>query len=172
MSAPSRSAPPVAAPGEDAQLSEFLSEPVERPSAPVERQGAPLAWQRELDVAIADIESRLSHPRRRATDVQPTLPQLGQPEITSETIDEIAWRVAELLRQEGAAPKAGEAVAAAIAQTVSEPGPGAGSPFPTERERMRGGVAISLRIRRPFFRWPFRRRRKRAMITFSDYRIT
>jgi hypothetical protein len=172
MSAPSRVAPAVSAPGENAKRSEFLSEPKERPSAPVERRGEPLPWQSELDVAIADIDSRLSHPRRRATDVQPTLPQLGQPDITSETIDEIAWRVAELLRQEGAAPKGGEAVAAAIAQTVAAPAPVIDNPFPTERDLMPGGIAISLRIRRPFFRWPFRRRRKRAMITFSDYRVT
>ena len=165
MSAPSRTAPGQVTPSEDAQLSEFAREP----AAP--QPGAPLAWQRELDVAIADIDSRLSHPRRRATDVQPTLPQLGQPEITSETIDEIAWRVAELLRQEGTAPK-GEAVAAAIAQTVAADIPGAGRALPPEPEGMPGGIAISLRIRRPFFRWPFRRRRKRAMITFSDYRVT
>ena len=164
MSAPSRTARELYSSGEDAQLSEFVSE---RPARP----GEPLAWQRELDVAIADIDSRLSHPRRRATDVQPTLPQLGQAEITSETIDEIAWRVSELLRKDGTAPKGGDAVAAAIAQAVATPTPSASNPLPPEPERMPGGIAISLRIRRPFFRWPFRRRRKR-MITFSDYRIT
>jgi hypothetical protein len=166
MSAPSRTAPGANRRSEDAQLSEFASEAAEA------AKGEPLAWQRELDVAIADIDSRLSHPRRRATDVQPTLPQLGQPEITSETIDEIAWRVAEMLRRDGADPKGGEAVAAAIAQTVATPSP-AGNPLPPAgRDQMPGGIAISLRIRRPFFRWPFRRRRKRAMITFSDYRVT
>ena len=131
-----------------------------------------MAWQRELDVAIADIDSRLSHPRRRATDVQPTLPQLGQPEITSETIDEIAWRVSELLRKDGGTPFRADAVAAAISQSVAAPTPGASQPYPAERERMPDGIAVSLRIRRPFFRWPFRRRRKQAMITFSDYRVT
>ena len=35
----------------------------------VNSMGEPLEWQRELDVAIADIDSRLTHPRRRATDV-------------------------------------------------------------------------------------------------------
>src|SRR5262245_34350019 len=108
MSAPSRATPVVSTTSEDAQLREFASEAQMSP-------GEPLAWQRELDVAIADIDSRLSHPRRRATDVQPTLPQLGEPEISTETIDEIAWRVAELLRKDGAGvPYRGDAVAAAI----------------------------------------------------------
>jgi hypothetical protein len=167
MSAPSRTPREVVMSSEDAQLSEFASEPAEPP------RGQPLAWQRELDVAIEDIDSRLSHPRRRATDVQPTLPQLGQPEITTETIDEIAWRVAQLLRQDAdAVPARGDAVAAAISQTIAAPTPPAAAPYPAARERMPGGIAVSIRVRRPFFRWPFRRRRKRAMITFADSRIT
>jgi hypothetical protein len=166
MSAPSRTAPRAAIPSEDAQLSEFASEAHGRP-------GEPLAWQSELDVAIADIDSRLSHPRRRATDAQPALPQLGPTEITSETIDEIAWRVSALLRQDGSTPYRGEAVAAAIAQTVAAPQPkSAPAATHAEREPLPGGIAIAIRIRRPFFRWPFRRRRKRAMITFADHRIT
>ena len=47
---------PVVDPGEDVQFSETAGEPLE--------------WQRELDVAIADIDSRLKHPRRKATAVQ------------------------------------------------------------------------------------------------------
>ncbi len=165
MSAPWRATSAVPIPGGDAQLREFASEPVETSSEP-------LAWQRELDVAIADIDSRLSHPRRRATDAQPRLPQLGQPEINSETIDEIAWRVSQLLRREGAGPHRGEAVAAAISEAVSTAEAPGGEPSSPRRDRMPGGIAISLRIRRPFFRWPFRRRRKRAMITFADHRVT
>ena len=164
MSAPSRAASVVRIPGADAQLSEFASEPGDLTE---------LAWQRELDVAIADIDSRLSHPRRRATDVQPTLPQLGQPEITSETIDEIAWRVAQLLRKDGSTtPYRGDAVAAAISQTVAPPAPVTPPPPRPQRQRLRSGIAVAIRLRRPFFRWPFRQRRKRAMITFSDYRIS
>ena len=166
MSAPSRGASVVPIPGGDGQLSEFASEHGENLSEP-------LAWQRELDVAIADIDSRLSHPRRRATDVQPALPQLGQPEITSETIDEIAWRVAQLLRKEGRATAyRGEAVAAAISQTVAAPASETPPPARPQRPRLPGGIAMLIRLRRPFFRWPFRRRRKRAMITFADYRIS
>jgi hypothetical protein len=155
-------------PGEDAQSSETA--------------GEPLAWQRELDVAIDDIDSRLKHPRRRATDVQPTLPQLGQPEITTEIIDEIAWRVAEMLRHTGTPPVPPAAVAAAISQTVAAtPRPrverraAPPPPPPPAPKALPRGIAISIRVRKPFFRlpWPFRRRhRKQAMITFSDYRIT
>lgn len=143
-----------------------------------ENAGEPLAWQHELDVAIADIDSRLKHPRRRATDVQPALPHVGQPEITTEVIDEIAWRVAEMLRGDGTAPVQPKAVAAAISKTVSA-APRAARPAPPpplpEPKRLAHGIAMSIRIRKPFFRlpWPFRRRyKKQAMITFSDYRIT
>ena len=97
---------PVVDPGEDVQFSETAGEPLE--------------WQRELDVAIADIDSRLKHPRRKATAVQSTLPHAG-PEITSEAIDEIAWRVAELLRRNGSGPVQPGAMAEAISKTVAAP---------------------------------------------------
>ena len=164
MTGPSRMNPEVSTEGENAQLSETA--------------GEPLAWQRELDVAIADIDSRLKHPRRRVTDEQPTLPQLGQPEVTSEMIDEIAWRVADLLQREGTGPERGTTVAAAIAKTVSvAPAPPRAprshvAPPPPEPKKLSHGIALSIRIRRPLFRSPFRRHRKQAMITFSDYRIT
>jgi hypothetical protein len=54
MTAPSRTPPGGTPPGEDAQSSESA--------------GDPLDWQNELDVAIADIDSKLQHPRRRASD--------------------------------------------------------------------------------------------------------
>jgi len=152
---------PVVDPGEDAQFSETAGEPLE--------------WQRELDVAIADIDSRLKHPRRKAT-VQPTLPQVG-PEITSAAIDEIAWRVAELLRRNGSGPVQPGAMAEAISKTVAAPPKRAArAPVPLpepEPRQFSKGIVLSIRIRRPLFRWPFRRRyRKQRMITFSDYRIT
>jgi hypothetical protein len=169
MTGPRITPPGEFEPGEDAQSSESA--------------GEPLAWQNELDVAIADIDSRLRHPRRRATDVQQTLPTLAQTEITSEIIDEIAWRVAEQLRQQGTGPMQPAAVAAAISKTVAsttaapraarQPVLPPSPPPPVEPRRLPHGIAISIRIRRPFFRWPFRRRyKKQAMITFSDYRIT
>ena len=111
MAGPGRTASGVSTLGEDAQPSEEAGETLEW-------QG-PLEWQSELDVAIAEIDSRLSHPRRRATDIQPALPNLGQPEITSEMIDEIAWRVSELLRGDGGAPAKATAVAAAISRSMT-----------------------------------------------------
>ena len=167
MTGPGRTAPEDSEPGEDAQFGEAA--------------GEPLAWQGELDEAIAEIDSRLRHPRRRATDVQQTAPAAAQPELTSEILDEIAWRVAEQLRRDGTGPVQPTAVAAAISQTVkmttaSPPRaarPPVPPPAPVEPRRLPHGIAISIRIRRPFFRWPFRRRyKKQAMITFSDYRIT
>lgn len=155
MTGPSR-VPPGTPTGEIAQPSETV------------HSQQPLAWQQELDGALTDIDSRLSHPRRRATD-QPTLPQLGQPEISSEVMDEIAWRVSEMLRAKGIGVTRGEAPAAPIPQPIVP------APPPLEPiERMRRDVAIAIRVRRPLFSWPFRRRsrRRQSMITFSDYRVT
>ena len=144
---------------------------------PDETAGEPLEWQRELDVAIADIDSRLRHPRRRATDV----PSASQPGLTSEAIDEIAWRVAELLRQHGGATANAGEVASAISKTIAAKPPAAERatarpvppPMPGPR-RLPHGIAMTIRIRKPFFRlpWPFRRRKRQAMIMFSDYRIS
>ena len=157
-----RITPGVSTPGEDAQSSE--------------EAGEPLAWQRELDVAIADIDSRLKDPRRRVTD-EPAATQNTQAAVTSETIDEIARRVADLLKREGVAPAQGTAMAAAISQTVAAPAtraPKPPAPPLPEPKRLPHGIAVTIRVRKPFFRlpWPFRRRRRQAMIMFSDYRIT
>lgn len=164
MAGPNRTTPGVSTLGEDGQLSEDAGEPLE--------------WQSELDIAIAEIDSRLSHPRRRATDVQPTLPNLGQPEVTSEMIDEIAWRVSELLRGDGGPPAKAATVAAAISRSMTAQAPRLPrqpAPLPEkEPEQLPQGVALTIRLRRPFFRlpWPFRRHRRQAMITFSDYRVS
>ena len=161
MTAPGRVPSGVSSPGEDAQIDETA--------------GEALDWQHELDVAIADIDSRLKDPRRR---VEPAAPQNTQPAITSEAIDEIARRVADLLKRDGAAPAQGITMAAAISQTVAPQRTGAPqppAPLPPEPKRLPHGIAMTIRVRKPFFRlpWPFRRRRKRqAMIMFSDYRIS
>ena len=165
MTGPPRSPSGAVQPGEDAQFDETA--------------GQPLEWQSELDVAIADIDSRLKHPRRRATDVQPPA---AQPGITTETIDEIAWRVAELLRRDGGAPANAGEVASAISKTVGARPTSApvadraarqpSSP-PPEPRQLPHGVAVTIRVRKPFFRlpWPFRRRRRQALIVFSDHRV-
>ena len=159
MTGPGRTPPGGSLPGEDAQLSEAA--------------GDPLEWQSELDVAIADIDSRLKHPRRRATDLQPPA---SPPALSTEAIDEIAWRVAELLRRDGSAPARASDVASAISKTVTAPPTAAArpAPLPPEPRRLPHGIALTIRIRKPFFRlpWPFRRKRRQAMIMFSDYRIS
>lgn len=172
MTGPVHTPPGSPKPGEDAQDSETVSEP--------------LPWQGELDTAIADIDSRLSHPRRRASDVRPASTKLSQSEITSELLDEIAWRVSERLRKKGAAlppgPAMAEAISAAVGSTPqaerraaaapSRETPPPAAPRPEPRA-LPHGIAVSIRIRKPLFRfWPFQRRRRRsqAMIMFSDYR--
>jgi len=160
VAGPDRIPPGVSTPGEDAQSNEM--------------PGEPLAWQRELDVAIADIDSRLEHPRRRATDVQAP----AQPQLTPQAIDEIAWRVADLLKRDGNSQAQGPAVAAAISKAVAAPPrtarPAAPPRLPPEPKGLPHGIALTIRVRRPFFRlpWPFRRRKKQGMIMFSDYRIS
>lgn len=128
-----------------------------------------LEWQSELDSAMSDLDSRLSHPRRRASDVapQPVLPHLGQVNITAELLDEIAWRVSEQMRR-----TAPVATAAPAASSV----PAADAPLPeAARPAIPAGISIVIRVRRPLFHWKFWRRksrRRQAMIGFSDYRIT
>ena len=168
MTGPGRTLPGGPPPGEDAQLNAAA--------------GDPLEWQNELDVAIADIDSRLRHPRRRATDAQPAAAQPGG--MTTEVIDEIAWRVAELLRGEAGAPVKATDVAAAISKSVTPPAktaartatrqPAPLPPPPPEPRQLPHGIALTIRVRKPFFRlpWPFRRRKRQRMIMFSDYRIS
>jgi hypothetical protein len=138
-----------------------------------------LEWQAELDSAMADIDTRLRHPRRRASDQgpQPTLPDLGKIDVTSELLDEIAWRVAETIRKQ----QAGNPGAAA-APPPTKPAPTQAPPRRTAppspkhepEEPMPSGIAITIRLRRPLFRLRFwrRRTRKPVSISFADYRIT
>ncbi len=115
-----------------------------------------LEWQSELDASLAEIDSRLRHPRRRASDTgdQPMLPQLGQVGVTSELLDEIAWRVAEQIRK--TQPQS--------AQPVPEP--------PPQPAQVPSGISVTIRVRKPLFRWFWRRRTRQSLISFADYRIT
>ncbi len=114
-----------------------------------------LDWQSELDATMRDIDSRLVHPRRRAVDAgpQPTLPGLGEVNLTTELLDEIAWRVAEQMRRHTMAfpPPAAEASPA--------PAP------PVKAVGLRPGKRLMIRYRMPRLPWPFRllqrRRRKK-----------
>jgi hypothetical protein len=133
-----------------------------------------LDWQSELDSAMADLDSRLSHPRRRASDTgaQPTLPQLGPIDITGELLDEIAWRVSQQMRRNQPATVPMEhAARAAVPPAAMAPPPIVDVP-----PRLAPGVALTIRVRRPLFRvrWRFwkKSRRRQAMISFADYRVS
>ncbi|HEX8029671.1 MAG TPA: hypothetical protein VF491_14455 [Vicinamibacterales bacterium] len=124
---------------------------------------------------MSDIDSRLRHPRRRANDAvtQPTLPQLGQVDLTSELLDEIAWRVSEQIRKSQAAATAAVTPpvtaddATAWSESENWPEPAAADPPPSPPS---SNAALVIRLRRPLFRWPFRRRRHVA--TLAGYRLT
>jgi hypothetical protein len=119
-----------------------------------------LDWQRELDATLEAIDSRLVHPRRRATDAQrPTLPGAAGVTLSTEMLDEIAWRVAEQMRRQALAFPAPEpeATPASAAPPVKEP-------------VLRPGKMLMIRYRMPRLPWPFRlwqrrRRRKQHPLT-------
>jgi hypothetical protein len=122
--------------------------------------GPRLEWQRELDATMAAIDSRLTHPRRRATDAGPQTPAPGVAEanLTTEMLDEIAWRVAEQMRRQALAFPAPEPAAV----------PPAGPPVPDAA--LRPGKMLMIRYRMPRLPWPFRllqgrRRRKQHPLT-------
>jgi hypothetical protein len=131
-----------------------------------------LEWQSELDLAMTDLDVKLSHPRRRASDTatQPSLPELGRAQITNELLDEIAWRVSQQLRrnQPATVPLQGAVPVAVQPDALAQAAPGE-----PERPRMATGIALTIRVRRPLFRWRFwrRSRRRQAMMLFSDYRV-
>ena len=106
-----------------------------------------LDWQGELDTAMADIDDRLTHPRRRASDkdAQPLPAELGQVPITKELLDEIAWRVAQQMRKSGqtaTAKAVNEALTGARAAKASDPG-------------LLPGKIMMIRFRLPDLPWPF-----------------
>ena len=118
-----------------------------------------LEWQSELDATMADIDSRLVHPRRRAIDAgpQPTLPGLGEVNLTTELLDEIAWRVAEQMRRHTLAFPAQAAEVKPAPLPVLDLGPPPGK-------------MLIIRYRMPLLPWPFRllqrrRRRKKHPLT-------
>ena len=106
------------------------------------RAAAPpqLDWQGELDSAMADIDSRLTHPRRRASDrdSQPIIPELGDVPVTAELLDEIAWRVAEQIRQKHKIPAGGSRQSAETAAPALQP-----------------GKILMIRLKLPVLPWPF-----------------
>jgi len=164
MAGPLRVSDGDESPGETAQPSEIMT--------PQEK----LEWQAELDSAFGALDSRLSHPRRRATDLgtQPTLPELGHVEITSELLDEIAWRVAEQLRQSAAARAEASGSPAVPADRSARSAVPARLPAPAPvsvASGMRPGTVMMIRFRWPLrLPWPFRllqRRRRLHPLTTS-----
>lgn len=137
-----------------------------RASAPAPR----LEWQSELDSVMTDIDDRLTHPRRRASDTgpQPMLPELGQVDLTTELLDEIAWRVAEQLRRHQAAAAAAPGPGPTAVPTAPRPQaapPASVEPAPAA---LRPGKMILIRYRMPTLPWPFRllqRRRRQHPLT-------
>jgi len=137
-----------------------------------------LDWQNELDASMEDIDDRLTHPRRRATDVGP------RPNLTPEMMDEIAWRVADQLRKhglevparrgavvEGMAPPAAEPPAPAESAPTPPRAPARRQPPPPPQKQddgLRPGKMVMVRYRMPSLPWPFRllfRRRKQHPLT-------
>lgn len=130
--------------------------------------GAPLEWQSELESHLRELDSRLTHPRRRASDTgrQPAFPELGQGEVTSELLDEIAWRVAEQIRS--SSPEV----------TAPHPAP---PPVPqppmrseTEETGLEPGKMLMIRYKMPLLPWPFRllqRRRRKKQHPLTTGRV-
>lgn len=124
-----------------------------------------LEWQAELDSALADIDTRLRHPRGKPPDrSQPSLPELGRIDLSREMLDEIALKVAEHLRKAQVVPPdaAEPARPAAAAPRPLRPAllP---RPFDPHASGLRNSAIVSIRFRWPLFRLPrfLRRKRKR-----------
>jgi hypothetical protein len=129
-------------------------------------RGPRLEWQRELDATMAAIDSRLIHPRRRATDAgpPPALPGVGEVHLTTEILDEIAWRVAEQMRRH------------ALAFPTAEPDltPAAAAPL-VEEAALRPGKMLMIRYRMPRLPWPLRllqRRRRRKQHPLTTVKVS
>jgi hypothetical protein len=137
-----------------------------------------LDWQDELDSAMTDIDTRLTHPRRRATDSgrQAVLPELGALQVTPEILDEIAWRVAEQIRSHG-----GTVAPGALTQALTQsPAPNSPPRPPIRREpeepRLAPGKMLLIRYVMPSLPWPFRllqrrHRKKQHPLTTARVRV-
>jgi hypothetical protein len=128
-----------------------------------------LEWQSELDAAMAAIDSRLTHPRRRATDhaadQQPGRPGLGH-ELTPEILDEIARRVAAEIRRNQPVS------VSAPPQPVTPPAP---RPDADKPPALGPGKMLLIRYRLPLLPWPFRllqRRHRKKQHPLTTARVS
>ena len=138
-----------------------------------------LEWQGELDSAMSEIDDRLTHPRRRATDLNrpPVLPEMGNVRVSNELLDEIAWRVAQQIRNNGE-----QATAANVTRALQEPQapvtarpPAPRAPVPPAPPAggtsggLQPGKMLIIRYKLPALPWPLsllqRRRKEQPLAT-------
>jgi hypothetical protein len=144
-----------------------------------------LEWQGELDSAMSEIDDRLTHPRRRATDLDrpAVLPEFGNARLTNELLDEIAWRVAQQIRNSGERATAVNVtkalqqpeVAAAPPARPAAPRPSPPAPLPAKNPDpgLRPGKMLLIRFQLPVLPWPLsllQRRKKQAPLTTARLR--
>lgn len=115
-----------------------------------------LDWQGELDSALAELDHRLTNPRRRVTDGdRPTAaPPAAPVEMTPELLDEIASRVAAKIRR------------TYVDMPLPPPRPVPPAPPADEHDapRLKPGKMVMIRYKMPRLPWPLRllqRRRKK-----------
>ena len=122
-----------------------------------------LEWQAELDSALAQIDTRLRTPRRRATDdPQAPIPEREQPEITGDMLDQIALKVAEHLRRSQVVSMPGAVAKEASPRLQRAPAPVRQPEPPPEPEpQLRPGKMLAIRVRWPLFRFRLFRRQRR-----------
>ena len=131
-----------------------------------------LEWQAELDSALAQIDSRLRNPRRRATDdPQAPLPERQrQAELSGDMLDQIALRVAEHLRRSPVVPMPGTTAKDGPPprlQRATAPVRQAASP-PEPESALRPGKMVAIRFRWPLFRFRlFGRKRLHPLSTLD-----
>jgi hypothetical protein len=120
-------------------------------------------WHGELDSALDVIDSRLARGRRAAPDGEGLPPavraEFRDVKFTPEILDELASRVAQrlLADTDSRRPQAPAAPPPTFVNEVREPAGSTARPV----VRTPAYAAISIRIRRPLFTWPFARRRHR-----------
>lgn len=132
-----------------------------------------LEWQAELDSALAQIDSRLRNPRRRATDdPDAPIPERERQEITGDMLDQIALKVADHLRRSHVVPMPGAIAKEAAPRLQRAQAPSRQPAPPPEPEpQLRPGKMLAIRFRWPLFRFRlFGRNRRLHPLSTLDIR--